>query len=513
MTTSPERRFLDRDDATPPEERICAQLWALAAALMLPLLLSSWLLFIPFLIWSKNTVVTEAPVTPLAKTRSVSITTLTSSPTTAHTTAAFSWQGMPAHCLLPVFPPTEPSSYNIGPYPTRGADHDRSQRPIFCLFDNAKVTIAGASQQTSDYMFETLPFALCPNVVYASVGIADGHLVTRLPRFEQNHGLPQLRQIVNTRGFRDTRILLVLGGREEDAPHFWRLGRDRSTLELLMRNVVDGMRNYELDGVTVHWKAPTSDCSGTDHDMVLSILLRRLHETFAKYGLTQHIVSVMLEMNASNEYFLNSVANVVNYFFIGTNALRYTGPAPYQDICANLSRAVRLVIGSYATVGRQVRMDQLCIVEELAPWTALGFERPNGFWLSGGTGLSRVPLYSACSGTDFCRKDAGGASCIAHLKYPGLETSATRTAAIFLVPNTNTIRQLNFSGINSSAPSTTVHACVLVLDLHRDNYARQCGQYLQYVLMEHFYNGLIGQRRRSHSIIDAAPLCRVPQFG
>ncbi|KAL3211669.1 hypothetical protein MRX96_008375 [Rhipicephalus microplus] len=397
-----------------------------------------------------------------------------------------------------------------GPHAAGVAVADRSQRPIFCLFDNAKVNASRSSRQPF-YMFETLPFALCPNVVYSSVGIADGQLVSRLPLFEQKHGLPQLRQIVNEQGFQDTRILLVLGGRKEDAPHFWRLGRDPNTFDLLMKNVVDGMIKFQLDGVTVHWMEPTSNCSGTDHDLVLSILLHRLKETFAKHGLTRHVVSVMLDMRADNRYLLNSVANVVNYFFIGTNVLRYTGRGPFQDICANLSRAPRVVISSYASFSKNVGADQLCIMVELAPWGALGFELPTGAWMANGT-LKRALLDIACSQMSICRKDAGNASCIAHLTYySGNTTLGARNAAIFLVPNIDALKLL--SGINSSAPSTTAHACVLLLDLHKDNYARQCGMFMQYVLMEHFYRGIVGQRHRHQSIIDAAPLCQVPKFG
>nr|XP_037273324.1 uncharacterized protein LOC119165246 [Rhipicephalus microplus] len=272
----------------------------------------------------------------------------------------------------------------VGPHAASVAAADRSQRPIFCLFDNAKVNASRSSRQPFYYMFETLPFALCPNVVYSSVGIADGQLVSRLPLFEQKHGLPLLRQIVNKQGFQDTRILLVLGGRKEDAPHFWRLGRDPNTFDLLMKNVVDGMIKFQLDGVTVHWMEPTSNCSGTDHDLVLSILLHRLKETFAKRGLTRHVVSVMLDMRADNRYLLNSVANVVNYFFIGTNVLRYTGRGPFQDICANLSHAPRVVISSYASFSKNVGADQLCIMVELAPWGAAGFELPTGAWIANG---------------------------------------------------------------------------------------------------------------------------------
>ncbi|KAL1484232.1 hypothetical protein MTO96_032712 [Rhipicephalus appendiculatus] len=229
-----------------------------------------------------------------------------------------------------------------------------------------------------------------------------------MPRFEQNHGLPRLRQIVDSLGYNDTRILLMLGGNEEDAPHFWRLGRDPPTLDLLMRNVADGMRNYSLDGVTVYWAAPTSACSGSDHDVVLSILLHRLKETFADYGMTQHIVSVVVELGVANEYFLDSVASVVDYFFIGTGALLYHGQGPYQDMCANLSRDARQVIANYTSIARRVRVDQLCIMLHMAPWAAQGIEYPGGDWTKRvDTDLINAPIYiyDACNRPDFCRKD------------------------------------------------------------------------------------------------------------
>ncbi|KAL1472110.1 hypothetical protein MTO96_004193 [Rhipicephalus appendiculatus] len=420
---------------------------------------------------------------------------------------------MPPSCLAPVAPPTEPLSYKIGPYPSGVASADRTQRPIFCLFDNAKVTMAGTSPQAYNYMFETLPFALCPNVVYASVGIVDGHLTSRLPLFEQSHGLPRLRQIVQTRGYHDTRILLVLGGHEDDAPHFWRLGRDPPTLDLLMRNVAGAMRDYKLNGVTVHWLATTPYCSGTDRDMVLSILLHRLNRTFANYGMTQHVVSVMLDVRFGNQYFLESVVDVVDYFFIGTNTLAYYAQGPYQDMCANLSLTSRYIIASYAHVAVNVRMDQLCIIQELAPRVAQGFEHSDGSWDYSGGGFTRAPIYSACTRPDFCRKDPGGASCIAHLTYPGPVTPAGRPAAIFLVPDTDALRLLNFSGIPAAAPSTTVHAlCARARLAPRQLRKTVPTQFLDYVLMEHFYTGTIGQRRRRQSIIDTAPFCQVPQF-
>ncbi|KAL1484235.1 hypothetical protein MTO96_032715 [Rhipicephalus appendiculatus] len=452
------------------------------------------------------------PSTTAQSTAAPVATTVSTTPTSA----AFSWRGIPPYCLSPVSPPSEPVSYNVGPYPNSTAALYLGGRPIFCLFDNAEVIRARMLRQPFDYTFETLPFALCPNVVYASVGIADGRLNSRLPRFDQNHGLPRLRQIADTLGYRYTRILLMLGGHIEDAPHFWRLGRDPPTLDLLMTNVAKGMRDYGLDGVTVYWPAPTSACSGSDHDIVLSILLRRLRETFADYGMTQHIVSVILPLGVANEYLVDSVANVVDYFFIGTNVLYYARQGPFQDICAHLSRDARQAIANYTSVARRVGVNQLCIMEDLAPWMAHGVEHPGGDWTKlRGSHLLKAPIYLHDACENFCRKDGGQASCISHLAYTGPPTLTGSSADIFLVPNTSTLLQLlNFSAIVKSAPSTSIHGCAMVMNLHCDNYARQCSNFLQYVLMEHFYSGTTGHGvRRNKTIIDGAPLCQTPNFG
>lgn len=423
-------------------------------------------------------------------------------------------------CLRPVVPPRQPLSYTVGPYPKGQAAVGHRQRPIFCFFDNSKVTQVGtgrAPQQWFNYMFETLPFALCPNVVYSSVGIVDGHLTSRLPRFEQDHGLHQLRNITETLGFPDTGILLALGGYPEDAPHFSRLGRDAAIMELLMRSVIDGIQNYRLDGVTVHWVAPIPDCSGPDDLIVLALLLRRLREAYNSNDMLQSTISVILEIGVGNELLVDSVADAVDYFFIGTNVLRYEGQGPYPDICTALTHDAQQAIANYSKVAKRVKLDQLCLTEELAPWSILGFEKPGGAWAeTTGSGLRRAPFYTACHNVGFCRKDTGGSSCVAHLTYAGPASPMGRAAALFLVPTTDTLRlRVNFSWLPSSkGPPTADHACVLVRDLHLDNYANQCGQrYMQYLLMEHFYSGTLGQTRLGRSILDAAPLCQAPRFG
>ncbi|KAH7933822.1 hypothetical protein HPB49_017539 [Dermacentor silvarum] len=522
--TSPTHRFLDREEATPQDERFCTQLWVLWAALTFPLVLSCWLLFLPVLLGKNRADVQSSPVFPLPpySTGTLSVPTSTSNPQDTsritQLTTTFPWQGVPAKCLQPVVPTSPPLPLKVGPYPNSTAAPDRRQRPIFCVFDNAKVADPNrATPQGWNYLFETLPFALCPNVVYASVGIVNGQLTSRAPLFDRDHGLHQLRNITETRGFPDTRIMLVLGGYQEDSPHFSRLGRDAATLKLLMKNVAEGMRNYRLDGVTVQWVTPLAECSGPDDMMVLAILLRRLRETFNSYGLLQHIVSVILVIKDGNELLMDSVADAVDYFFIGTIAVDYTGPGSYLDVCDFFTRTIRLVIAYYTKSTRRVRLDQLCITESLKPRAAEGIELyPSGSWIKTSPRLGSLPIYPACASSQFCRKDNGGSSCIAYLSYTEPGGATNRSTVVFLVPTADTLRsRVDFSGIDSSTGRpTSIHACVLVLGLDADNYANQCGQkYRQYVLMEHFYSGTLGQSTLGGSMSDAAPWCYIPQFG
>ncbi|KAL3242576.1 hypothetical protein MRX96_021021 [Rhipicephalus microplus] len=169
------------DDATQDmqvqDERSCIVLWVVGAAFTFPLILSAWLVLVPFLVRANWTTTSTTPLFSLTPQH------------TMHT--------MPSTCIVPVAWSTLPPSLNVGVPYSFGASNE-SSRPIFCLYNNTRVH-AGCNITNSrwNYLFATLPFALCPYRVCWSVGIEDGNLKSRQSSFDEQYGLHRLRQVAD----------------------------------------------------------------------------------------------------------------------------------------------------------------------------------------------------------------------------------------------------------------------------------------------------------------------------
>lgn len=105
------------------------------------------------------------------------------------------------------------------------------------------------------------------------MGIADGNLKSRQPSFDEQYGLHLLREVADSFNFKALKILLAVGGYPEDAPHFSRLGWDIDAMNSLMRDVVDSVDRFGLNGITVHWAEAHDGCTGTDDITVFKTLL------------------------------------------------------------------------------------------------------------------------------------------------------------------------------------------------------------------------------------------------
>ncbi|KAH8037526.1 hypothetical protein HPB51_011910 [Rhipicephalus microplus] len=235
------------------DERSCIVLWVVGAAFTFPLILSAWLVLVPFLVRANWTTTSTTPLFSLTPQH------------TMHT--------MPSTCIVPVAWSTLPPSLNVSVPYSFGASNE-SSRPIFCLYNNTRVH-AGRNITNCrwNYLFATLPFALCPYRVCWSVGIEDGNLRSRQSSFDEQYGLHRLRQVADSFNFKALKILLALGGYPEDAPHFSKLGWDIDAMNRLMRDVVDSVDRFSLNGITVHWAEAHDGCTGTDEITVLKTLL------------------------------------------------------------------------------------------------------------------------------------------------------------------------------------------------------------------------------------------------
>ncbi|KAL3208806.1 hypothetical protein MRX96_038826 [Rhipicephalus microplus] len=487
-----------REDEASQNDRYCIVIWVTGAALAFPFVVAVWLLLVPFIVHSN---VTIEPVLPDLRV------------TMFRTTALDPWRNTPPKCLVPAVLPALAAQLKVGP-PYNPNTTNLVPRLLFCLFNNTRVNSNSTYYNTTwHYVFEVLPFDLCTNVVYWSVGIENGALTSRLPSFDAHYGLHRLRNITNTLNYTTTKILLALGGYAEDAPHFSRLGRDKDVLDELIRNFMSAVVRYGLSGVTVHWTEPSFDCRGPDDQRVLKILLRRLHASI-KSLLPAGLVTVILEPGAVNELFAHDAADAVDHFFLATQRVVPSDPTNLGQFCETVTRgmhaALRRLAG--AVVPPKLRRSQLCLTDSVLPFLLYGsFDVQKTFTVSTNTVAERVPVYWGCNRAGVCRNDNVGDSCFVHV-IPNVTMSPFDDWAFLTTQVSELGQRFSWRKIDMSqippAPDDPPHACVLLLDFDGDNFVDQCrGSFSRYAFANHFYFGSLGHTLFNGSLTDAFRRC------
>ncbi|KAH7939370.1 hypothetical protein HPB52_011552 [Rhipicephalus sanguineus] len=486
------------ENETPQDDRYCIAIWVTGAALTFPLVVAVWLLLVPFMVHTNMTI---APMQP--------------DPTVAlvRTTAIDPWKNTPPKCLVPAALPSVEPPLSVGP-PYTPNTTDLFPRPIFCLFNNTRVNPNSSYHNPRwHYVFEALPFDLCTNVVYWSVGIENGDLTSRLPAFDVQYGLYKLRNVTNALNYPDTKILLTLGGYAQDAPHFSRLGRDKDVLDDLIRNVMSAAVRYGLSGVTVHWTEPSDDCRGPKDRRVLEMLLRRLRASMDS-RLPGSLVTVILEPGVANERFAHDAADAVDHFFLATQHVLPTDHTNLRVFCESVTLGMHDALRRLADalVPPKLRRSQLCLTDSVLPFLLKGsLDVRLRFTVSPNTDVARVPVYWGCNRAGVCRNDALGYSCFMHV-IPNVTTGAFDDW-VFMTSQVNELqRRLSWTKIGlphvPAAPDDPPHACVLLLDFDGDNFVDQChSSFSRYAFANHFYFGSLGHPLFNGSLLDAFARC------
>ncbi|KAK8762938.1 hypothetical protein V5799_034452 [Amblyomma americanum] len=475
-------------------ERFCLTVWLLCGILLFPLILSVWLFLVPFLMDIERTTMSEAPSFPRTSRLPTGATSIATTDT--------STQSTPPPCMESVVLPTLPTHFQIGPTYNSTTPTSPS-RPFFCLFNSSRVVPDYNPLYTGtswNYMFQTLPFSLCPNILYWSVGVENGTITSRMPAFDAQHGLSQLRTITDAQGYPDIKLLLALGGYPEDSPHFTRIVQDPAMLQRLMDSVVNAMQNFRLDGVTVDWVEPKPGCENPDDLRLLGELLRNIRSTFNSQGFAHAITSVILDVNAANEHLVDSVYSEVNYFFLATHRVRLPRNPSMEHLCANITSLVHSVLERYARIAQRISVQQLCITEYAAPMVSEGRVDPATGAAYFEPSMKFAPIYLGCAHSSFCREANGTGSCIVHRVLRGPPDPSGTPAMRFVVSS---------DGVLSFRANLYGGTCVLVLGLDYDNFVDQCGsRFRRYLLMEHMYSAMTsGQAVTTRAIVDGAPTC------
>ncbi|KAH7938865.1 hypothetical protein HPB52_001487 [Rhipicephalus sanguineus] len=469
---------------TPSDERVCLQLWGLWAALTLPLLFSMWLFLVPFL-------VNRSPHLP------------------GESTAFSAASATPEPCLKTVNLREPSLPIRISQYPGFGPSKLQA-RPFFCLVRNNAVAFSrnySTVGQKYDYTFWSVPFDLCHYVIYWSVAIEDGNVTSRLPSFDESYGLNQLRSIADLLGYSNVKILVALGGYPEDGPHFSLLGRDPGALDRLTAKVVDAMKSKRLDGVTVNWVDPGPRCGSPDDQGTVAALLRAIRQAFDKNGMTQALVTAMLDGGTSIERLVSTSKDAVNYFFLTDHRRLSSGPGSFYEVCTTFSDNTVQTLDHYVNSVPGLRRDQICAAEPVAALAADGDidVATRQFMIQPGRALRWAPIYEACGKPRFCRLFGASQSCIVHQANWGARPNSSNLHAATLYFNDLTYL-IRARYLARSQPPIRGEPCIFVTLLEYDNYAGQCGRgYNRYLLLQHLYYGTLGDSFLSGSIEDAAP--------
>ncbi|KAH7938789.1 hypothetical protein HPB52_000324 [Rhipicephalus sanguineus] len=462
------------EDTQLQDERVCIVLWVVGAALAFPLILSAWLVLVPFFVHANWTTRPPFSFTSQYTTSTVSSTPFTT--TAVPLTSTSPWPNVPSACIAPVAWSTLPPRLNVSAPYSFGPSNE-SSRPVFCLYNNTRVNVwRNITNSRWDYVFATMPFAFCPYVVYWSVGIEDGNLTSRQPSFDEHYGLGRLRAIVDSLNFNTIKILLALGGYPEDAPHFSRLGWDKEVMGRLMGNVADALNMFGLNGITLHWVEARAGCDGPDDVTVLKTLLHSFRTCFNDRMLPDVMITIILELNRASQLVVQEAADVVDHFFLATqHEGRYTQRAFYE-ICEARTTAIHAAYRMFVSglPSKTLRRSQLCLSDSLS----LRLDFP----------------------------------CVLHFaKQASMDNLPDRM--IMIDDASEVEKRLDWTEINvttlASTPGDSSHVCVLLHDFDGDNYVDQCGgRFVRYALTRNYYYGSVGRRLFGNGYINALASCK-----
>ncbi|KAH9381857.1 hypothetical protein HPB48_011708 [Haemaphysalis longicornis] len=118
---------------------------------------------------------------------------------------------------------------------------------VYCIYNNSRFR----KPRGHDFLPQHVPWWFCPNLVYWSVGVNDGRLKVRAPKFDHRYGLYKLRIVADA--YRaGIELLMTIGGYPEDTGQLYRVGAGTARAQSLGKEVLETVRNAGLNGVNIH---------------------------------------------------------------------------------------------------------------------------------------------------------------------------------------------------------------------------------------------------------------------
>ncbi|EEC13166.1 hypothetical protein IscW_ISCW020281 [Ixodes scapularis] len=168
---------------------------------------------------------------------------------------------------------------------------------VFCLYNNSRFR----KRLRWDYLPKHIPFQLCPNVIYWSMGIQGAKVISRVPEFEVRYGMWTLRATQQRYApSAPVNIHMAVGGYLEDSAHFSRLGRDSVLMTKLAVDILKKLVRHRLNGITIHWRDMQGTCGGPRDFETLRELAESIRRLYEMNGLP-YFVTIIIDTKAGVE--------------------------------------------------------------------------------------------------------------------------------------------------------------------------------------------------------------------
>lgn len=122
---------------------------------------------------------------------------------------------------------------------------------------------------------DRLPFDQLTHIMYAFLVPADDGSIAFVPKLEQ------LKELVKTAHLQDTKVLIAVGGwsyqNEPLAPVFETMAQSETSRKAFIKNLLDFVSVYQLDGVELDWEYPQAS-SAAAYEALVRELAEALHQ-------------------------------------------------------------------------------------------------------------------------------------------------------------------------------------------------------------------------------------------
>ncbi|KAG0430318.1 hypothetical protein HPB47_022807 [Ixodes persulcatus] len=174
------------------------------------------------------------------------------------------------------------------------APSGKATTALYCLYNNSRFR----KRLRWDYLPKHIQFQLCPNVIYWSMGIRGGKVISRVPEFEVRYGMWALRATKEKYApSTPVKIHMAVGGYHEDSAHFSRLGKDSVLMTKLAADILKKLARHRLDGITIHWRDMQGRCGSPRDFETLRELVESIRRLYVMNGLP-YFVSIITEATA-----------------------------------------------------------------------------------------------------------------------------------------------------------------------------------------------------------------------